>query len=63
MDAEVFGLFREALPAFPTSRIEEWNIVDPWDNPAEYKACVERVFTKLVALVGRLESSDLVDSN
>jgi protein-tyrosine-phosphatase len=55
MAPEVSGLFREAFPTFPTCRIEEWNVDDPWDNPAAYKACAEIVFTKLNALVGRLE--------
>jgi protein-tyrosine-phosphatase len=55
MDPEVHRLFREAFPAFPTSRIEEWNVDDPWDNPASYKACVEKIFTELDALIGRLE--------
>jgi protein-tyrosine-phosphatase len=55
MDHEVSGLFREAYSAFSTSRIEEWDVKDPWDNPAEYKDRIEIIFTKLNALVARLE--------
>jgi protein-tyrosine-phosphatase len=55
MDPEVTGLFRDAFPVFPASRIEEWEVDDTWDNPAAYKACTETIFVKLDALVKRLD--------
>jgi protein-tyrosine-phosphatase len=57
MDPEVAGLFRDAFPVFPACRIEEWDIDDPWDNPAAYRACAEMIFTKLDALVKRLDQT------
>jgi len=56
MDVEVYESFLEAFPGFPASKIERWDITDPWDNPVAYKVCVEQVFAKVSVLASRLEA-------
>jgi protein-tyrosine-phosphatase len=54
MDSDVAAMFWEEFPALNTTMIEEWNVTDPWDNPACYGACVEIIFSKVSDLVKRL---------
>ncbi|MCZ2153395.1 MAG: hypothetical protein LC114_05770 [Bryobacterales bacterium] len=51
MEPYVARKFKEKFPSFPPEKLTKWNINDPWDDPAAYKGCAERIFSQLRAFL------------
>lgn len=47
MEPFVAKKFKAKFPSYPPDRLTQWNINDPWDNPAAYKSCAEQIYTQL----------------
>jgi protein-tyrosine-phosphatase len=48
--------FKAKFPCFPEDRLTKWNINDPWDDPAAYKGCAEKIYAQLRAFLKTLAS-------
>jgi arsenate reductase len=51
MEPYVARKFKEKFPSYSREKLTQWNINDPWDDPAAYKGCAERVFSQLRAFL------------
>jgi protein-tyrosine-phosphatase len=47
MEPFVARKFKEKFPSFPQEKFSKWNINDPWDDPAAYKGCAEKIYAQL----------------
>lgn len=51
MEPFVARKFKEKFPSYSEDRLKKWNIKDPWDNPAAYKVCAQKIYDHLKTLV------------
>ena len=51
MEPYVAKKFKEKFPSFSQDRLTKWSINDPWDDPAAYKGCAERIYAQLRAFL------------
>ena len=55
MEPFIATKFKEKFPSYSPNKLTNWNINDPWDNPAEYKRCAEKIHAQLRAFLKTLD--------